>query len=78
MNYFTSKKLYCRRFSGGPVFLNIIFDFSGIFHPFGVVTRAIHCYEKKRKVIVKLYGGDGLSQEIALAETSSKCVYGRL
>ena len=49
MNYFTSQKLYCRPFSGGPVFLNIIFDFSGIFHPFGVVTRAIHCYEKKKK-----------------------------
>lgn len=54
MNYFTSQKLYCRRFSGGPVFLNIIFDFSGIFHPFGAVTRAIHCYEKKKKVNVKL------------------------
>ena len=77
MNYFTSQKLYCRRFSGGPVFLNIIFDFSGIFHPFGVVTRAIHSCEKKERLMSN-YGGDGLSQEIALTETSSKCVYGRL
>ena len=41
----TSQKLYSKRFAGGPVFLNKIFDFSGIFQPFGVVTRAIHCYE---------------------------------
>ena len=60
------------------MFLNIIFDFSGIFHPFGVVTRAIHCYEKKKRLMSN-FGGDGLSQEIALAaKTSSKCVYGRL
>ena len=46
---FTSQKLYCRRFSSGPVFLNFIFDFSGIFQPLGVVTRAIHCYKKIKK-----------------------------
>ena len=43
------------------MFLSIIFDFSGIFHPFGVVvTRAIHCCEKKERLMSN-YGGDGLS-----------------
>ena len=42
------------------MFLNIIFDFSGIFHPFGVVTRAIHCCEKKERSTSN-YEGDGLS-----------------